>query len=80
LTTDVNGIVSFTQIPQRMRLRVKVAEAPGGAIPTNKNRGTNEEDNSDLNSNGLTDKFQIQVTTAYSPALILATTCQKLSL
>lgn len=59
LTTNENGLVTFTSVPQNVHLRVKVTGAPPGAIPTKKNAGKDDAVDSDLNNNGLSDYFRV---------------------
>jgi serine-aspartate repeat-containing protein C/D/E len=55
-TSDENGFVSFTQVPQGIKLKVKVTNAPQGSLATLKDQGGNKDTDSDF-SNGLSDTF-----------------------
>ena len=59
LKTDENGFVSFTNVPNKERFRVKVTNAPAGAINTKKDQGgkKNKEGDSDLDNRGFSDVF-----------------------
>lgn len=49
LTTDVNGLVTFVDVPKSKKLRVKLLNPPVGATVTRKNTGRNQDgaDNTD---------------------------------
>ncbi len=57
LTTDLDGFVSFNSVPRGVPLRVNVTNAPRGAIRTIHNAGNDPTKDSDLGSNGLSDRF-----------------------
>ena len=59
LVSDETGKVIFTKVPQDMKLRARVLEAPPGAIPTTRNAKKNKEEeaDSDLRNDGTTDEF-----------------------
>jgi serine-aspartate repeat-containing protein C/D/E len=59
LTTDEDGLVSFSKVPQNKRFRVKVVKSPPGAVSTHRNRGEDAEKDSDLHSNSLSDSFTL---------------------
>lgn len=59
LVTDENGLVRFQKVPQDVSMRVEVIKKPEGAMPTHKNKGSNDVD-SDLNTNGFTDSFKVE--------------------
>lgn len=57
LTTALDGFVSFNNVPRGIPLRVNVTNAPTGAIRTIHNAGISPSVDSDLGSNGLSDRF-----------------------
>jgi hypothetical protein len=59
LTSDAEGLVTFTKVRQGNRLRVKVVEPPAGAVGTYQNKGNQIELDSDLGANGLSDSFTL---------------------
>ena len=67
LMTNADGIVTFTKVPRGLEMCVKVTNLPNGAIPTLQNvEGSNEVNDSDLRSNGLSDTFKIEEGSSYS--------------
>ena len=60
LTTDANGHVLFTKVPQSLKIRAKVTGAPPSAVPTFGNVGGDDETDSDLRSDGTSFEFQLK--------------------
>ena len=56
--TTKAGIVTFTEVPQDIQLKVMVWDAPEGGLPTTRNsKLADESTDSDLHKNGMTDAF-----------------------
>lgn len=58
LISDATGMVSFLNVPQGRRFRVKVLQAPKGAIATQFGKGTDDV-NSDLGTDGFSKAFTL---------------------
>jgi len=59
VTTDENGVASFTKVMQMTKCRVRVVDPPPGAMVTHRNKGGDDTRDSDVNSNGWTDSFYV---------------------
>ena len=60
VTTDENGVATFLNVPQKLRLKVKVVSPPDGGIPTKRNVGNDEANDSDLGRDGFSHQFTAQ--------------------
>jgi hypothetical protein len=60
LTTDERGVVTFTGVPQFVKMQVNVIDAPDGAVPTKINAGEDDTVDSDLRGDGKSVDFVIK--------------------
>jgi len=62
LKTNSEGKVTFSKVPAGMNIRVQVKDPPAAAIPTHRNKGGNDDADSDLNASSRgweTDRFNL---------------------
>lgn len=59
-TTDANGYATFNRVPVNSWFRAKVLNKPPGAIPTQKNQGGNDINDSDLNTDDVSDSYMFE--------------------
>lgn len=66
LTTDVSGIVTFTEVPKVRSLRAVVTDSPRAAVRAPQNRGTDRTKDSDLRADGSTNMFRLSGITLWT--------------
>ena len=57
--SDANGMVRFEKVPKVKRTRIQVTTPPKGAVRTQRNRGGNDEKDSDLRHDNFSDPFRV---------------------
>lgn len=57
--TDENGFATFGGVPRTETVRIKVANAPPGSVPTHRNKGSNDHADSDMGTDFVTDSFDM---------------------
>lgn len=60
LVTDVDGLVHFEKVPQKIKISVKVVTPPSNAKPTFKNKGNDTNLDSNLKNSGYSDPFYLE--------------------